>query len=129
MGLASTIRSAVAVVDAVVNDLQDDITVYPWIGIGSYGEPSYDTPVTMKAIVEEKESHRPYLVGGEEVIQRATITIPRPVAANGAAERREPIDPRDKIVLPSGYTGPILNVEGITDPSTHNPYMYVILLG
>lgn len=128
MSLASIIRSGIAIADKTVISLQDTITIAPWIGIGIYGEPKYGAPISMKAIIEEKEVLR-RLSNGQEIIQKAQVTIPRSIANTTAEGRRNPIDPRDKIVFSSGFTGPILNVEGIIDPSTHNPYMLVVILG
>jgi hypothetical protein len=129
MSLASTVRNAVAIANKVTKSLQDStITITPWIGSDVYGAPLFGSPILVSGIVEERQYLR-RLGNGQEVVQRASITILKPMTDNGAAERREPVDPRDKVVLPSGYTGPILDVMGITDPSTHNPYMIEILLG
>lgn len=131
MGIGSLIRKGISIADRItdgVDGVQDEITIYPWIGNTLEGGPNYGTGVPMDAIVNEKEYER-RLSTGEEITQRAEITIQRPIAPNGAAERREPVDPRDKIVLPSGYTGPILHVDGLTDPTTHAPFMFIILLG
>jgi hypothetical protein len=129
MSLASLIRSAVATADKVTKTLQDStVLIYPWINSDDNGGPLYDDPISVDAIVEEKQMLR-RMSDGQEVMQKASITIPRPIADNGAANRREPIDPRDSIVLPSGYRGIILAVNGVIDPSTHNPYMFQIILG
>jgi hypothetical protein len=122
------VREGVAIADETTASLQDDILHYAWIADGDFSEPTYAPAILRKAIVEEKEYQR-RLSNGQEITQRAAITIPRPIAANGAANRREPVDPRDKFVLPSGFTGPILNVNGVTDPKTHAPYMFEIILG
>jgi hypothetical protein len=131
MGFGDIIRKNLPIADRLTGGtggVQDDIVVYPWIGNTLEGGPDYGDPVTMGAIVYEREYQR-RMPTGEEVTQRAELTIPRPIAANGAADRREPLDPRDKIVLPSGYTGPILHVDGLTDPTTHAPFMFVVILG
>jgi hypothetical protein len=128
MGLDSIVRKAVAIIDKQTTSLQDTIIFSPWIGSDIYGGPAYGSPINMKAIIEEKQILR-RLSDGQEISQRATITIPRPIAPNGATDRREPIDTRDKIVLPSGYTGPILFIEGVMDPTTNAPYSFDIVLG
>jgi hypothetical protein len=128
MGFDTLVRNGVALADRMTTDLQVTIQIYPWIGTNDNGGPLYGSAVSMKAIVEEKEITR-RLSTGQEVTQQAEITIPRPVAANGATERREPIDPRDKILLPSGLTGPILDVNGMVDPTTNQPYMFTVILG
>lgn len=131
MGLRSVIRKGVAIIDKVTgaqDGLQDEVQFYAWIGSDDFGGPEYDVPISMEAIVEEKQYTR-RMSDGTEITQRASITIPRPITPNGAAERREPIDPRDKFILPSGFTGPILFVDGTVDPDTHAPYSYEIVLG
>lgn len=130
MDIGRLVRSvALPIADRISDGAQDTVLIYPWIGYNTSGGPAYaPTPVPHKAIIEEKTSE--YLKSATEVVnQKAVITIPRPIAPNGAAERTEPVDPRDQIVLPSGYTGPILDVNGPIDPKTHAPYMFTIILG
>jgi hypothetical protein len=124
------LSNGILIIDEVLQSLnmQDTITIHPWIGINEYGGPLYGHSVSMLAIIEEKERVK-RLDTGQEVRQKALITIPRTIAPHGAAQRREPIDPRDKIILPSGYTGPILEVMGVVDPETHVPYSFDVALG
>jgi len=131
MGIGSLIRGGMKIIDKATggsDGVQDTIYISPWIGNTIEGGPDYGPAVPMEAIVNEKEYQRT-LASGDEIMQRAEITIPRPVEPNGAAERREPIDPRDLVVLPSGYTGPILHVDGLTDKKTHAPFAFFIILG
>ena len=128
MGLDTIIRNGIALADSLTASLQVAIDHYAWISNGTYAEATYATVVSRQAIVEFKQ--RLYrLASGQEVLQRASIMFIRPIAANGASGRREPIDPRDKIVLPNGYTGPILDVIGIVDPNTDAPYILKVVLG
>jgi hypothetical protein len=126
---AKTIRNLVALADLLTLDLQVPIQFYAWIGDDTtYGTPVYDDPITMNALVEMKQ--RVFRdVNGHEIVQRAQITILRPIAPNGAANRREPIDLRDKIVLSSGYTGPIKAVEGLETTLANSPYFAEVTLG
>jgi hypothetical protein len=119
----------VAVAKNLTKDFQDTVTVYPWIGFDTYGGPSYGAGVPIpEAIIDDRQYLRT-LPGGKEILQRASLTIPRPIVPNGAANRFEPLDTRDKIVLPSGYTGPILAVIGPNDPQTHAPFSFEVVLG
>lgn len=119
----------VAVADNVTQDLQVTVQHYPWIGNDStYDKPRYDTPVSRLALVEMKQ-RLIRLPSGQEIMQRAVVTFLRPIAPNGADGRREPIDPRDKIVLPNGYTGPIKNVEGLETHLDNSPYFAEVVLG
>lgn len=128
MGLASIFTKGVAIADKVTATAQVTVRHYAWIGVGSSGEPVYASPVSRKAIVELNERHYKNATG-EEVVQKASVLFPRPITPNGATERREPIDPRDKIVLPSGYTGPIRTVQGVVSPLTSGPYALEVTLG
>src|SRR4051812_44124142 len=106
MGFDSILRSGVALIDSLTASLQATVEFHAWIGYDRTGGPLYDAPLIFSAIIEEKQfTHK--LETGAEITQRASILLPRPIAANGATDRREPIDLRDKFVLPSGYTGPI----------------------
>lgn len=129
MGLNSTVSKAVSNIDSITADFQVSVRHYPWIGFDSTtGGPSYGSVVLRKGVVDYKQRLRK-TSDGQEVTQQASITIPRPIIANGAADRREPVDPRDKFVLPNGYTGPILSIEGIINPSTGTPYAIDVILG
>lgn len=129
MGLSNLIRNGVAIANRLTTDLQVSITHYAWIGQGAtYGEPLYSTPITRTAIVELKQ-RMIRIPGGEDIWQKASVTFLEPIAANGAAGRREPIDPRDKIVLPDGYTGPIRDVIGLANNFADSPYMIEVILG
>ena len=128
MNLNKIISNAMKIVDKTTDSLQDSVRHYPWIGNDTYNAPQYAVYTIRKGIVEEKEYSR-RMPSGEEILQKASVTFPRPIAPQGAEGRREPIDPRDKIVLPSGYTGPILGVFGVVDPETHQPYSFEVVLG
>jgi hypothetical protein len=121
MGLPQIVRSAISIADKITKNLQAEVYLYRKIGVGTSGEYLYSSTSTkITAIVEERERlHR--LTNGQEVVQKATITIPRPFAVK--------VDLGDKFVLPSGYFGPVLDVQGITDPKTNLPYMSVVVLG
>lgn len=132
MAFDALIRSAIATADSVLESLQADVVHHAWIADGTtYGDPQYATPaITRSAIIEQKQRMR-RMADGREILQLAVITFPRPIAANGAANRREPIDPRDKLVLPNGFTGPIADVSSIgpIDPTTGSPYGLEVIIG
>jgi hypothetical protein len=129
MGLKNLIRNVIATADSVTSDLQVPVLHYAWIGNDSvYGGPLYAAPITRQAIVEKKiRNFR--IESGEEILQKATITFLRPISHNGAANRQEPIDPRDKLVLDDGYTGPIKFISGLNNTFSDSPYMLEVILG
>ena len=128
MSLADVVRSGIASANKAVKDLQTEVSHSAWIDFDSYGKPVYATAVIRPAIVEYSQRLR-RRSDGQLVQQRASIVFTYPITANGAVGRREPIDPRDEIVLPSGYTGPILDILGLVDPKTKAPYMLEVILG
>lgn len=133
MGLRDIVRGGVATAKGVLggsSGLLDTVVHQAWTGKDGYAKPTYDDSpgVSYEALVEYKrELDR--VVGAEQIIQMAKITILEPIPDHGAAERQEPVDPRDKFILPDGRWGPILDVKGVSDPETGKPYMYEITLG
>lgn len=127
MGLDTLVRSGIAVANKLTAKLQVPVSHEAWIGDTSNG-PTFRAVVARQALFEKKQRliRRP---DGTEVQQQAMVTIIGPIAADGAANRREPIDPRDRITSPDGTTGPILDVKGLADPATGFPYMYEVALG
>jgi hypothetical protein len=128
MDLAKIVRSAVKTADAATASLQVDVTHYAWLGQSGYGDITYASPVTLPALVDQRLSEV-RTASGELVNTKAHITFIRVVPPSGGAGRNEPIDARDKIVLPDGTTGPIVATSGLVDPSTARPYVLEVFLG
>jgi hypothetical protein len=129
MGLANVVRAGVAIADRLVKDLEVTVLHYPWISESGFGKPSFAvTPVPILAVVRHTRDIK-RTVDGDTADPFAVILIPRPLAANGATGRDEPIDPRDKFVLPDGTEFVVRNVVGILDPSTGKPYAYRVEVG
>lgn len=127
MDLSAIVRKGVEIADQQTNSLQaQNIIHVPWVGSDTSGSPTYGAPTTRRGVVEYKTQE----VDSQDAIkQMTTIQFVGPIAANGAAERREPVDPRDIIYLPNGYTGPILAIEGVNDPTTNSPYTILVTMG
>jgi hypothetical protein len=128
MGLADVVRGGVRIANGITSGLQVVVSHEAWIGQDAYDKPQFATAVSRPALVEAKQRLR-RTTSGKEVMQRASITFLEMPEANGAAERREPIDPRDRLILPDGTTGPILDVAGLTDPGTDAAYLLEVALG
>lgn len=127
-GLADIIKGGIAIARSLTLDLHVTVQHYPWIAMAGDGTPTYGAAVPRKALVERKQK----LVSGpngQMVMSNAYIAILEEVAPDGASGRVEPIDVRDKIVMPDGVTGPILNVGGFFDGGTAVPYYAEIYLG
>jgi len=130
MSLAEVIRSSVAAANRATTAARADITLAAWTGQATSGaKPTYATAVTIPAIIDQGPVA--FRTAKSEVVTvKAVIHILQPVAANGAANREEPIDPRDKITLPNGTVGsPIMGASGLVDPSTGLPYSFSVGLG
>lgn len=128
MGLDALVRSGIAIAKSITGSLQADVVHAAWTGSGGDGAATYATGVVRPALIE----YRSKLIRsttGAEVMQRALVTFLEPIDADGATGRREPIDPRDRITLPDGTTGPVLEVKGLTDPTTSHPYLFEVSLG
>lgn len=128
MGFADIVRSGVATANRLTASLQVSVQHEAWIGTGDYAAPQYAEPASRPALVEMKQRER-RLATGEVVVQVASVTIVGPLPAEGSEGRREPLDPRDRITLPNGYVGRIIDVRGLADPKTGQPYLYVVAVG
>lgn len=113
MVAAAWLTDAVAAASSAVDGLGllAPVLHEAWTGQDEYGAPTYDEAVTLQAMVQEG-TNQVRTRAGEVITTRACISFLEPVAANGAGGRREPIDPRDRFTLPSGYTGPIVDNVG-----------------
>ena len=128
MSLAGTIRSAVATADKVVKSLQPSVQHACWTGQDMFGKATFSSFATRKAIIEQGIKER-RLGDGRIVMTSAKITFLVVSPPNGATGRVEPIDPRDKLVLPDGTSGPILDVSGLQDAEKNRPYLLEVSLG
>lgn len=129
MGLADIVRSGVATINKVTDSLQGQVTIKPWVAQDVNGTPTYGAIKKVKAIIELGEKSLKTSSGVSVDIQ-AKITFLKPIKANGAAGRVEPIDDRDVITLPDGTTGPtIVGEPMIVDPASSKPYFQIVGIG
>lgn len=126
--LAALVRKGVSLIDKQTKSLQPEIQHRAWTGMDRYGKASYASTQTYRAI-EEQEVRLHETKSGRAVMTRAKVTILQTIAPNGAAGRDEPIDSRDKIILSDGTSGPIVDIVGMTDPSTTRPYFVEVWIG
>ena len=129
MGFESLIRAGIKTADTLTKSLQVTVQHYPYTGVGHNAKLQYGTAVSRKALVEKGNKYL-RTVNGKEITRSVMITLLGPVASNGATGRTEPIDPRDKFVLPDGTTGPVVDVTMmLIDPASSVPYLYQVSLG
>lgn len=130
MSLADLIRSGVELAHQITLDgeLQCSIPHYCWTGYSNaHGDSTYDDPVTRTGIYSQKNEL--INVGGQLIETKATLLFLEPFEANGADGRREPVDNRDVFDLPDGSKGLVIDVKGLTDPSTNRPYFCKVYFG
>lgn len=131
MGLGSILRSAVATAHRVTHGsdgVQTAVTFEAWTGLDGYGKPTFAVAKTLTAVVERQQR----LIRtntGQDLMSRMRVLVLDPPKAHGATGRTEPIDPRDRLTLPDGTTGLILDVDGVIDPTTERPFAYEVWVG
>ncbi len=133
MGYDKLVRDAVRTAHRLtggVGGLQVDVEFEQWIASDENGQPEYATPKTLEAIVElQTLMPRPALATGKHVTPRAKVLLLSLPKAHGAADRTEPIDARDRFVLPDGTVCHILSISGVVDPLTDAPYAVELWVG
>lgn len=132
MALVDTIRSAVKIASRVVESLKGDVQFYACIGQSGSGTVQYAAPVTVRALVDVTRRERMSGSGGM-VMTDGALTILDPVAdttPNTGFVRKQPVDPRDKFVLPDGSVGSsIIDAGGFMDAGTSRGFIGELLLG
>lgn len=128
MGLRDLIASGVALADNLTGDLQPEVSHEAWVGQNGFAQAIYSAPSYHKALVERKQ-RLVRTASGEEKVASHLVTFLRPLPANGASGRNEPIDPRDRITLADGTTAPILALSAFDDRATNQGYFYQVWLG
>lgn len=116
------LRSGIATADGLTKGVQGVITLEQCTGQDGKGKRTYATGIPVHAVIDLTRKQRT-TGAGLVITVIAALTIMETVPANGTAiatqPRQEPIDPRDRITLPDGRTGPIVSVPGaVLDPGT-----------
>ncbi len=124
-------RSSVEAANSLTSDLQVSVEHWPWVGLqddGS-GQPKHADQATQLYALVEDEGGLIETDSGEVVKFRHHLIFPAPIEPYGTADRDEPIDIRDKFVLPGDVTGQTLKVKGPIDPTTGRSFMTEVWLG
>ncbi len=132
MDLAAILTNGIAIADSVTKTVQGSITWEAFTGQDGYGAESYASPVTIRGIIDYTRRRR-HNADGVLVTVIASVTILEVVTPNGASTnppRSEPIDVRDRITLPNGATGPIMQAPGaVYNPAAARPFINDLLIG
>lgn len=131
MALADVLRKQVANLSKIVDSFKGNVSFYAWIGQNGAGTDEYAAVVTVRAVISMKKEQR-YTASSGLVMTHATLTVLDGIAdttANTGQVREQPVDPRDKFILPDGSTAPVVDSGGPMDPSTSRGFINKITLG
>lgn len=117
MAFDDIVRSGVALANSFTSSLQPTVQHHSWLGFDGENDV-YNPPETIPALVTIK-TVLTTTSAGQVVESRASVLFLKPRL----------IKTQDKIILPDGSTGPILDIQGIIDPNTNMPYAPKVYLG
>jgi hypothetical protein len=132
MALADIIVRQVKNLSKIVDSFKGDVQFYACIGESGAGVLQYAAPVTVRALVDVTRKERMSASGGMSHDRRGP-DHPRPIAdttPNTGFDRKQPVDTRDKFVLPDGTVGSsIIEAGGFMDAATSRGFINELLLG
>lgn len=119
MSLMDIVNSGVAIANSVTTDLQATVSYEKYLSTDGAGKKTYMAPVSIKALVEKKQ--RQVRSGdGQLSMCRAMVTILEPTVI---------VSVFDRLILPDGTTGPILDASGLIDSVTGHPILSEVYIG
>ena len=127
MSLLDTLRAGVKIADTVTKPLQPSVTYERYLSSGVSGGKNYAAPVQMRAIVDWKQKQVRTATGILSVSRAAVMFLD--IKEMVAATAGEGISDNDRITLPDGTTGPILDMAGFIDAGTGHPIATEVFLG
>lgn len=132
MGYEDILRDAISgILSPEFETMKLNIQHHQWIGDDGEGTDLFADPVTRRGLVDLTKRER-NTSNGVTVMTFATITWLdhwTPASANPGKVRENPIDPRDRFVLPDGGTAPIVQTGGFADSLTAKPFVNDTILG
>lgn len=132
MGYEDILRDAISgILSPEFETMKLDVAHHAWVGDDGAGGDEFAAPVTRRALVDLTKRER-NTGNGVTVMTFATLTWLDPIAAttaNAGKDRQNPIDPRDKFILPDGGTAPIVQTGGFADSLTAQPFVNDTILG
>lgn len=127
MGLLDTIRAGVKIADSVTQSLQASIKFERYLSSDGQGAKTYAAAVYLLGVAEKKQQMI-RTQSGALVACRSNVLFLN-VAALVIATSADGINNEDRITLPDGTTGPILEVGGFIDAGTGQPFATQVFLG
>src|SRR5215472_14566622 len=127
MSLLDVVRADVKVADKVTKPLQTTVKYERENGIDGSGTRTFDLPLFLPAIVD----YTSRMVRTREGILTACRSSVMFLDAQtlNQATKGHGIRTADRITLPNGETGPILDIMGFNDPGTLEPVATQVMLG
>jgi len=120
VSLLDVVRAGVAIANTVTAPLQALVShEVSHLSTDGFSTRTYDAPILRPAIVDWKQKHVRTL-SGELTVSRASILFLDPSVI---------VDDHDRLTLPDGTTGPVLDMSGYIDPITGHPVATEIFLG
>lgn len=127
MSLLDVLRSGVKIADSTTKALQAEVTFEHITGHDPYGEPIFGPPQKILALCDWRQKEVSTL-GGQLTVSRIIVTFLN-VDDVSRVTNGEGIDNGDRITLPAGETGPILDMSGFIDAGTGQPLATEVYLG
>jgi hypothetical protein len=127
MSLLHVVRAGIAVADSVTQPLQATVMFAKYTGSDEYGEAQFADPMPIAAIVDWKQKQL-RTQGGILSVSRASVLF-IDIKELMKVTNNEGVSDEDKIVLPDGTTGPILDMAGFIDAGTGLPMTTEVFLG
>lgn len=128
MSLLDVLRKGVKIADKVTKPIQTSVTFERAVFQNDgYGDKSYPTSVQLPAIVDWKQK-QVRTSSGILSVSRASVMF-LDVVALAKATSGQGISDHDRITLPDGTTGPILDMAGFIDAGTGQPLATEVFIG
>lgn len=125
------LEKGIKIADGLIPGLKAICTLKQFTGSDANGDLTYADPITFKAIVDY--TNKVTIRAAQMVSISATLTILETIPFNNTLTdppRKNPIDPRDEIILPDGSTGPIISAPGsVHNPRTGTGFIQVVEIG
>lgn len=131
MALADILRKQVAGLSKIVESFKGDVAFYAWVGQDGAGTDQFAAVVPIRAIISMKKEQR-HTASGALILTHATLTVLDTIndtTPNANQQREQPVDPRDKFILPDGSTAPVVESGGPMDPATSRGFINKVVLG
>jgi len=126
VSLLDVVRSAVKIADKVTKPLQGLVSFERYLSQDGFGTKTYATPATLRAIVELKQQ-QVRSTSGELSVSRASVLFLDVAGLKAVAPSGVSVN--DRVTLPDGTTGPILNLSGFVDAGTTHAVATQVFLG